>query len=98
MNKNQIRGIQCRTSGLLIAKSISIKGTGCRSGGCAWKAVELSSGGLLHVPESGLRVEAIHSDRVAEVSSGHSSGASSEGPNGRKRQQAARLDERQAAE
>ena len=57
MNKNQIRGIRCRTSGLLIAKSISIKGAGCKSGGCAWKAVELTSGDLLHVPESGLRGE-----------------------------------------
>ena len=57
MNKNQIRGIRCRTSGLLIAKSTSIKGAGCRSGGCALKAVELTSGGLLHVPESGLRRE-----------------------------------------
>jgi len=57
MNKNQIRGIRCRTSGLVIAKSISIKGAGCRSGGCALKAVELTSGGLLQVPESGLRME-----------------------------------------
>ena len=57
MNKNQIRGIRCRTSGLLIAKSTSIEGTGCKSGGCALKAVELTSGGLLRVPESGLRME-----------------------------------------
>jgi len=41
----------------MIAKSISIKGAGCRSDGCAWKAVELTSGGLSHVPESELRVE-----------------------------------------
>jgi hypothetical protein len=41
----------------MIAKSISIKGEGCRFGGCALKAVELTSGGLSHVPESGLRVE-----------------------------------------
>jgi hypothetical protein len=40
----------------MTAKSISIKGTGCRFGGCALKAVELTSGGLAHVPESGLRV------------------------------------------
>ena len=57
MNKNQIGGIRCRTSGRLIAKSISIKGIGCRSGGDALKAVELTSGGLPHVLESGLRVE-----------------------------------------
>jgi hypothetical protein len=41
----------------MIAKSISIKGAGCKFGGCALKAVELTSGGLLDVPESGLRVE-----------------------------------------
>lgn len=41
----------------MIAKSISVKGAGCKFGGCAWKAVELTSGGLLYVPESGLRVE-----------------------------------------
>jgi hypothetical protein len=57
MNKNQIRGIRCRTSELRVAKSISIKGAGCRSGSCALKAVELTSGGLLHVPESGLMRE-----------------------------------------
>ena len=41
----------------MIAKPISIKGTGCKSGGCAQKAVELTSGDLPFVPESGLRVE-----------------------------------------
>jgi len=41
----------------MIAKSISIKGTGCKFGGCVRKAVELTSGDLLFVPESGLRVE-----------------------------------------
>ena len=57
MDKNRIRGIRRRTCGHMIAKSISIKGAGCKSGGCAWKAVELTSGGLSHVPESGLRGE-----------------------------------------
>jgi hypothetical protein len=57
MNKNRIGGMRCRTSEQRIAKSISIKGAGCKSGGCARKAVELTSGGLSHVPESGLRVE-----------------------------------------
>ena len=57
MNKNRIRGIRCRTSGQMIAKSISIKGTGCKSGGCAWKAVELTSGDLPFVLDSGLRIE-----------------------------------------
>jgi hypothetical protein len=41
----------------MIAKPISIKGTGCKSGGCVRKAVELTSGDLLFVPESGLRGE-----------------------------------------
>jgi hypothetical protein len=30
----------------------SIKGTGGKSSGCAWKAIELTSGDLLHVTES----------------------------------------------
>jgi hypothetical protein len=41
----------------MIAKSISIKGTGCKSGGCVRKAVELTSGDLPFVRESGLRIE-----------------------------------------
>jgi hypothetical protein len=57
MNKNRIRGIRCRTSGQRIAKSISIKGTGCKSGGCALKAVELTSGDLPFVLDSRLRIE-----------------------------------------
>jgi hypothetical protein len=39
----------------MTAKPISIKGAGCKSGGCAGKAVELTSGDLPLVPESGLR-------------------------------------------
>jgi hypothetical protein len=57
MYKNRIRGIRCRTSWQLTTKSISIKGTGCKFGGCVRKAVELTSGGLSFVPESGLRGE-----------------------------------------
>jgi hypothetical protein len=38
-------------------KSISIKGTGCKFGGCVRKAVEITSGDLPFVRESGLRVE-----------------------------------------
>ena len=55
MDKNRIRGIQCWTSGQMTAKSVSIKGTGCKSGGCALKAVELTSGGLRRVPVTGLK-------------------------------------------
>ena len=57
MYKNRIRGIRCRTSGQRIAKSISIKGTGCKSGGCVRKAVEITSGDLPTVLESRLRTE-----------------------------------------
>ena len=57
MNKKWMRGIQCRTSGLGTTKSISIKGTGCKSGGCVRKAVELTSGDLPFVLDSELRVE-----------------------------------------
>jgi hypothetical protein len=39
----------------MTAKSLSIKGAKRKSGGCARKAVELTSGDLRHVPESGLR-------------------------------------------
>ena len=57
MYKNRIRGIRCRASGQLIAKPISIKGTGCKFGGCVRKAVELTSGDLPFVVESRLRIE-----------------------------------------
>jgi hypothetical protein len=52
MDKNWIEGLRCRASEPMIAKPRSIKDTGGRSGGCAWKAVELTSGDLLHVTES----------------------------------------------
>ena len=55
--KNRIRGIRCRTSEQLIAKSISIKGTGCKSGGCVPKAVEIISGDLSSVSKSRLGIE-----------------------------------------
>ena len=40
----------------MTAKSESIKGTGCKSGGGALNAVEFTSGGLPFVSESKLRV------------------------------------------
>jgi hypothetical protein len=49
MNKNRISGSHARTSRPRTTKSVSIKGRGCRSGGCAVKAVELTSGGLPRV-------------------------------------------------
>jgi hypothetical protein len=48
-NRNRIGGSQGRTSGQTATKSISIKGSGCRSGRCAVKAVELTPGGLRRV-------------------------------------------------
>ena len=57
MDKNRMGGIRCRASEQLSAKRISIKGTGCKFGGGVRKAVELTSGDLPFVPESGLRVE-----------------------------------------
>ncbi len=57
MNKKRMGGIRRRASGRMTAKPLSIKGAGCKSAGCARKAVELTSGDLPFVPESGLRVE-----------------------------------------
>ena len=57
MNKNRIRGIQRRAKGQMTAKPISIKDAGCKFGGCARKAMELTSGDLLAVVESRLRFE-----------------------------------------
>ena len=54
-NRKRIRGIPGRTSGRLIAKSISIKGQGCRSDRDAGKAIELTQGDLRHVPTLELR-------------------------------------------
>src|SRR2546427_3144505 len=82
MYKNRIRGIRCRASWLRTAKSIPIKGAGCKSGGCARKAVELTSGDLPF--RLGIETEGgtIHPDRAAEVSRGRISSARDEGPNG----------------
>lgn len=74
MNKNRIFRRECRASGQLTAKPISIKGTERKSGGRASKAVELTSGGLPCVPAcAGTERLARDVDRMAEVSRGHSS-------------------------
>ena len=57
MNKKRIRGMRCGASGRMTAKPISIKGTGCKSAGCARKAVELTSGDLPFVVKTRLRIE-----------------------------------------
>ena len=41
----------------MAAKPLSIKGTECKSSGCASKAVEITSGDLLPVSHSRLRSE-----------------------------------------
>jgi hypothetical protein len=48
------RGLPGRTSELMIAKSTAIKGRGGKSGGRAGKAVDLTSGDLRRVRETGL--------------------------------------------
>ena len=57
MYKNRIRGIRRRASWQVTTKPISIKGAGCKFGGCVRKAVELTSGDLPFVSESRLRIE-----------------------------------------
>ena len=57
MNKNRMRGNRCRTSWQTTTKSISIKGAGCKFGGCVRKAIKLTSGDLLPVSKSRLRME-----------------------------------------
>ena len=57
MYKNRIRGIRRWASRQRTTKPISIKSAGCKSGGRARKAVELTSGDLPFVAESRLRGE-----------------------------------------
>jgi hypothetical protein len=52
MDKNRIRGLPGRASDRMIAKSRAIKDRGGISGGCAVKAVGLTSGGLRRVRDS----------------------------------------------
>jgi hypothetical protein len=52
MNKNRMMRPTAAGERAKTAKPISIKTAGGKSGGCASKAVELTSGDLLHVTES----------------------------------------------
>ena len=52
MDKNRIAGLWRRASEQGIAKPISIKGAGRKSGGRAEKTIELIAGDLLGVPDS----------------------------------------------
>ena len=63
MYKNRIRGIRCRASEQVIAKPISIKGTGRKFGGCVRKAVEHPGG---HRAELGNRQPLLQLWRVAK--------------------------------
>jgi hypothetical protein len=54
MDKNRIVRRERGTSEHVIAKSVSIKSAERKSGGCAWKAVGLTSGDLRRVPDEGL--------------------------------------------
>ena len=54
MDKNRIRGLRPRASWQRAAKPISTKAGGGKSGGGARKAVELTTGDLLHVVNSRL--------------------------------------------
>ena len=81
MDKNRIRGLPGRTSGPMIAKSRAIKGRGGKSGGCAVKAVGLTSGGLRRVRNPRTERFRKDRDRGAEVSRRHSSRLAGEGLN-----------------
>ncbi len=83
MNKKRMRGMRCRASGRMTAKPISIKGTGCKSAGCVRKAVELTSGDLPFVSESGLRIErSILTGRQKSAAGKVVCPTTDEGPNG----------------
>jgi hypothetical protein len=55
MNNSADMRRERRTSGQLTVKSVSIKGAERKSDGCVRKTVELTSGDLACVPDSGLR-------------------------------------------
>jgi len=82
MDKNRIRGIRRRTSGRMTAKSRSIKGAGCRSGGCAPKAVELTSGDPPLVSATRLRAEQSVLTGRRKSAEGIVAALGGEGPNG----------------
>jgi hypothetical protein len=74
----------------MTAKPISIKLTGGKSGGCASKAVELTSGDLRHVTKSRLRVKRfilIVAQKSAEGKLGHAVGKANEALQCRKAEQ-----------
>ncbi len=72
MDKNRIEDDRVRTSERKIAKSISVKGYGRKSGGCAQKAVGLTPGDLCRCPGDGTEGTERNPERGAGVSRGHS--------------------------
>ena len=82
MDKNRIGGIRRRTSWRMTTKSVSIKGAGCKSGGCALKAVELTSGDPPSVSDSRLRAERSALSGRRKSAEGIVGALSAEGPNG----------------
>src|ERR1700731_3834338 len=90
MNKKADTRRQRRTSGQLIAKSISIKGAKRRSGGCAPKAIELTPGDLSVSPPRrlrGSRGRLTAGQKSAEGVIGQAVGKASEALQGRKAEQ-----------
>jgi hypothetical protein len=78
---------QCRTSGQLTAKSVSIKGAKRRSDDCAWKAAEITPGDLPCVAATRLRLSEgslTAGQKSAEGIVGHDVGQASETLQGRK--------------
>ncbi len=57
----------------MTAKSIVIKGCGCRFGGCAEKVVELTPGGSALCPGNRTEEAVRQPDRKADLSRGRSS-------------------------
>jgi len=65
MNKNRIRGCCGRTSQPVMTKSRSIKDRSSKFGGCAWKIVKLTSGGLCCLVRIEMRIGVVFESRLA---------------------------------
>jgi hypothetical protein len=73
MDKNRIRGLYPRASWQRAAKPVSIKVGAGKSGGGALKAVELTTGDLLHVVNSRLKRERFFLNVQQKSAEGNSS-------------------------
>ena len=65
MDKNRMRGRFGRTSWHESAKSTSIKDQSGKFGGCAWKIVKLTSGGLCCLVCTGVQIGVVLKSRLA---------------------------------